>query len=138
MTCGLSGERVDTRRPQVRNQISPEIRFRYTVEIVRVLVAPSGHAAADDRARTRQQYQGGPRQDRLETSAWLRFQVRDPHYRDHAAIVERLFFRARIAGPGVILLSRKGLAFLLNAKFAIENMTDHRIHHRWSFGFGPT
>src|SRR6266478_43406 len=60
----------------------------------------------------------------------LSLQVRDPHNCDHAPIIERLLFCVLVAGPDKVLLGRKGLSLLLEAKLALGDMADHGIHHR--------
>ena len=54
----------------------------------------------------------------------LSLQVRDPHDRDHFPVIIRLLFCVLVAGPGKVLLSRKGLSLLLDPKLPLGDMAD--------------
>jgi hypothetical protein len=53
-----------------------------------------------------------------------RLQLGDPHDPDHVSVIERLLVCTFVAGPNEILLSRKGLSFLLDPKLPFGDMAD--------------
>ena len=45
------------------------------------------------------------------------------------AVINNVFFWTLVAGPGVVLLSRKGLPVLDNPKLSFGDVAQHGIHH---------